>query len=147
MLSLSELAHHRAYGGIMGSINIPQFKKILNQLEGLHGEISSLSKKSSSDALNTFKLNLVNQVITITNEILGEKYRPFSDFELFDEDKLPSNSDVTLVLSQYINSMESLREENISSNIRYTASGSVAKIAWLWNDSKIETYPPKNVKK
>lgn len=43
--------------------------------------------------------------------------------------------------------MESLREENISSKIEYTTSGSVAKIYWSWKGTKLETYPPKNVKK
>jgi len=131
----------------MNTINIDEFKKILNQLEGLHEEISTLSKKSYTDALNNFKLKLVNQVLKRTNKLLGKEYKPFDDFEIFNEEDLPTNSDVTLVLSQYINCMESLREENISSKIEYTISGSVAKIYWSWKESKLETYPPKNVKK
>ncbi len=128
-------------------INIDEFKKVLNQLEGLHIEISTLSKKSYTDALNTFKLKMTNQVIKRANKILGKNYKPFEDFEQFDENDLPSNSDVTLVLSQYINCMESLREENISSKIEYTISGGVAKIIWRWNGTIVETYPPKNIKK
>ncbi|WP_221390031.1 hypothetical protein [Dyadobacter sp. NIV53] len=131
----------------MNNSNIDDFKKILNQLEGLHEEISSLSKKSYTDALNVFKLKLVNQVLVRTNELLGKEYKPFSDFIIFNEDDLPTNSDVTLVLSQYINCMESLREENIFSKIEYTTSGSVAKLYWCWKGTKIETYPPKNIKK
>lgn len=131
----------------MSKIDIDEFKKILNQLEGLHEEISTLSKKSYTDALNIFKLKLVNQVLKRTNKLLGDSYKPFDDFNEFNEDDLPTNSDVALVLFQYINCMESLREENISSKIEYTMSGSVAKIYWSWIDSKIETYPPKNIKK
>lgn len=131
----------------MSNINIEDFKKILNQLEGLHEEISNLSKKSYTDALNLFKLKLVNQILDKTNLFLGSKYKPFNDFEKFEEDDLPSNSDVALVLSQYINCMESYREENIISSIDYTSSGSVAKLSWLWKGTKIETYPPKNIKK
>ena len=128
-------------------INIEDFKKILNQLEGLHEEIATLSKKSYTDALNSFKLKMVNQVLKRANSLLGNDYKPFDDFEEFEEDDLPSNSDVTLVISQYINCMESLREENISSKIEYTVSGSVAKIYWSWKGTKTETYPPKNIKK
>jgi hypothetical protein len=128
-------------------INIDDFKKILNQLEGLHEEISTLSKKSYTDPLNLFKLKMSNQVIKRANNLLGENYKPFDDFEQFEEEDLPSNSDVTLVLSQYINCMESLREENISSKIEYTLSGSVAKIYWSWKGTTIETYPPKNIKR
>lgn len=131
----------------MNTENIDEFKKILNQLEGLHEEISTLSKKSYTDALNNFKLKLVNQVLKRTNKLLGKEYKPFDNFEEFNEDDLPTNSDVTLVLSQYINCMESLREENISSKIEYTTSGSVAKIYWSWKGTKLETYPPKNIKK
>lgn len=129
------------------TIDIDEFKKILNQLEGLHEEISNLSKKSYTDALNLFKLKMTNQVIKRANHSLGKTYKPFEDFEQFEENDLPSNSDVTLVLSQYINCMESLREENITSKIEYTTSGSVAKIYWSWKGTKIETYPPKNIKK
>lgn len=128
-------------------IDVDEFKKILNQLEGLHLEISTLSKKSYTDALNLFKLKMTNQVIKRANKLLGKNNKPFDDFEQFEEDDLPSNSDVTLVLSQYINCMESLREENISSQIEYTISGSVAKIYWSWKGTTIETYPPKNIKK
>ena len=128
-------------------INIDDFKKILNQLEGLHEEIATLSKKSYTDALNLFKLKMVNQIIKRANNLLGSDYKPFDDFEQFEEEDLPSNSDVTLVLSQYINCMESLREENITSQIEYTLSGSVAKIYWSWKGVKVETYPPKNIKK
>jgi len=131
----------------MSAINIDEFKKVLNQLEGLHEEISNLAKKSYTDALNVFKLKLVNQVLVRTNAILGDNYKPFPNFSEFKEDDIPTNSDVTLVLSQYINCMESLREENISSKIEYTTSGSVAKIYWSWKGTKIETYPPKNIKK
>lgn len=142
MLNLPELAHHKAYGGKMSSIDIPQFKKILNQLEGLHQEISALSKKSASDALNAFKLKLVNQVIDETNKILGNQYKPFPDFDHFDDDELPSNSDVALVLSQYVNSMESLREENIKLKVEYDN-----RTYWIWIGTEIQTYPPKNIKK
>src|SRR5688500_8553446 len=99
----------------MSALNIQEYKKILNQLEGLHEEISNLAKKSYTDAINLFKLKMVNQVLVKANLILGKSYIPFSDFSTFDEDEVPTNSDVTLVLSQYINCMESLREENISS--------------------------------
>jgi len=126
---------------------IDVFEKVLNQLEGLHTEISVLSKKSYTDAINTFKLGLVNEIIKSTNLILGDKYKPFPNFDSFESDKIPSNSDVTLVLSQYLNCMESFREKNISSKVEWTSSGSVAKTYWYWNSSKRETYPPKNIKK
>ena len=58
------------------------FEKLQAQLEGLHTEISSLSKKSQNDALNKFKLKFVNQILSEANLLLGEKYKPFNDFDL-----------------------------------------------------------------
>ncbi|MBE7691285.1 hypothetical protein [Tenacibaculum piscium] len=126
--------------------DIDIFEKTINQLEGLHIEISILSKKSQNDALNIFKLKLVNQVLIESNKIIGEDYKPFSDFKKFNEEDLPSNSDVTLVLSQYLNCMESFREKNIFSNVKYS-NGKIDKTYWYWIDTKRETYPPKNLKK
>lgn len=126
--------------------NIDVFEKTINQLEGLHIEISILSKKSQNDALNIFKLKLVNQVLLESNQIIGEDYKPFSDFKKFNEEDLPSNSDVALVLSQYLNCMESFREKNIFSKVKYS-NGKIDKTYWFWIDTERETYPPKNLKK
>ncbi len=112
----------------------------------MHIEISILSKKSQNDVLNTFKLKLVNQVLSQSNQVLGKDYRPFSDFEKFKEEDIPSNSDVALVLSQYLNCMESFREKNIFSKVDYS-NGKIDKTYWYWIDTKRETYPPKHIKK
>lgn len=126
--------------------DIDVFEKTINQLEGLHIEISILSKKFQNDALNIFKLKLVNQVLLESNQIIGKEYKPFSDFEKFNEEDLPSNSDVALVLSQYLNCMESFREKNIFSKVKYS-KGKIDKTYWYWADTERETYPPKNITK
>lgn len=38
---------------------------------------------------------------------------PFADFETFDEDSLPTNSDVVLILSQYLDCLEGWRSDNV----------------------------------
>lgn len=93
---------------------IDNFEKIFSQIEGLHQEISTLSKKSPSDALNAFKLKMINKILISANVILGDKYKPFDDFESFELDDLPTNSDVTLILSQYYECMENMRSDNIN---------------------------------
>ncbi len=82
-------------------------------MEALHEEIAALIRKGPNDAVNKFKLSLINKVVQAANGLLGEKYKPFSDFELFDADSVPSTSDVTLVLAQYLNCMEIFRADNI----------------------------------
>jgi hypothetical protein len=72
-----------------------------------------LAKKSPSDAVNPFKLGLINKVIKAGNEVLGQKYLPFEEFEGFDADALPSTSDVALVLAQYMEEAERYRSDNV----------------------------------
>jgi hypothetical protein len=93
--------------------DIEALERLIGQLQGLHAEISQLAKKSSNDAVNTFKLKLINKVISTGNEVLGESYRPFKDFEQFDSDDVPTNSDVTVILSQYIEQAERFRSDNV----------------------------------
>jgi hypothetical protein len=86
------------------------------QLIEMYKEISDMSKKKPDNPVNKFKLKLINQIVTNANKILGETYKPFDDFELFDEDDLPTNSDITVMLSQYQNAMEKFRCNNINEN-------------------------------
>ena len=78
--------------------DIEKLEKVTGKLEGLHREISLLAKKSTSDGLNVFKLNLVNGALSAANEILGEEHRPVEGFSQFDSDDVPSNSDAAVVL-------------------------------------------------
>lgn len=120
--------------------DIDRFEKTVAQLEALQTEITVLSKKSPNDGLNEFKLTLVNAVLGEANIILGKKYIPFPDFKAFNKDDVPSNSDVTFILAQYLNCMEKLRSDNICSNYEDD---------WCWEvddgEDKIRTAPPKKI--
>ena len=98
---------------------IDLFLKTKSQIKTMYKEISELSKKKPNDAVNIFKLNLINKILKDANQLLKDNYKPFDGFEIFDEDKLPSNSDVTIVLSQYLNAMEILRCDNIMESSHY----------------------------
>jgi len=93
--------------------DVKNLEKLIVQLQGLHSEISVLAKKSPNDGLNLFKLKLVNKVIAQGNEILTEHYKPFEDFKGFEEEALPTNSDVTMILALYIEQAERFRSDNI----------------------------------
>ncbi len=126
----------------MDKNQIDNFEKTQGQLEALHNEILALSKKSPNDAINKFKLKFINQVLVEADSILTKKYQPFSDFKKFEEDDLPTNSDVTLILHQYLNCFEKLRADNINKD-------SYEDI-WYWimnnKSSNIRTGPPKKIK-
>ena len=120
------------------------FEKLTAQLGSLYQEMSTLAKKSPNDAINTFKLQFVNGALAQCNEFLGQHYRPFPEFEVFSTDDMPSNSDVTFILSQYIECAEKFRADNI-----YTHFGD-----WYWNidntdpddmEGRISTPPPKKL--
>ncbi|MBT1699466.1 hypothetical protein KK083_21390 [Fulvivirgaceae bacterium PWU4] len=130
----------------MTAERIKQFEKVSGQLEAFHSEIGALSQKFQNDALNKFKLSLVNQVLIEANAILGDTYRPFPGFQSFDADQLPSNSDVVLVIAQYIQCMENLRVENIQSKVEYSAAGKIDKTYWYWKGTEKETFSPKKIK-
>jgi len=93
------------------------------QLKSAYEEISLLSKKKPTDALNKFKLKFINSILVRANEILGEKYKPFpNEFDIFNEDDMPNNGDVVFILSHYLTSLEKLRCDNIANSSGY----------WYW---------------
>jgi len=120
---------------------IDELEKLIGQLDSLHSELTALAKKSPNDAVNTFKLRFVNTSLNNCNKFLGKKYKPFDDFDQFDTDDVPSNSDLTFIISQYMQAMEKFRSDNI-----YLDYGS-----WYYrikdSDGKIRTAPPAKIKK
>lgn len=123
----------------MNAEQVDEFEQNKAQLSGLYTEMTILSKGKPNDAINKFKLRFINSVLAKSNEVLG-KYRPFADFEKFDADELPTNSDVVVILSQYLESLEKLKGDNTA---LYFSQ-------WYWNingeRSNVRTSSPKNSK-
>lgn len=121
---------------------IEKFEKVQTQLDALYAELSSLSKKAADEPVNKFKLRFINQVISEANSIMKNRYKPFDDFSSFNEDDLPTNSDVTLMISQYLNCMEELRVANIEES-------DYGGWYWLVNgkESSIQTPSPKKLRR
>lgn len=101
---------------------IDTYEKLSGQLISVYEEISLLSKKSPNDAVNKFKLNFINKIISGCNVYLTPKYCPFNDFKSFDEDTIPQNSDVVFILSQYLQCFEKLKADNVT----------VHRGVWCW---------------
>ncbi|RED94609.1 hypothetical protein [Marinoscillum furvescens] len=132
----------------MNKQDINNFEKTQSQLEGLLVEVTNLAKKSPNDGVNKFKLKFINEIILNSNKVLGKAYKPLDSFEKFDEDDLPSNSDVTFILSQYLSCFEKLRSDNIYRKQEY--DGNKYFYEWFWvvdkSKSTIKTSPPKKIK-
>jgi len=97
-----------------------QFDLLETQVVGTHEEIGILSKKKPDGAVNKFKLKLINELLGKLNGLLGKDYLPFDDFTSFDEDELPTSSDVVFVLGQYLKRMEKFRYPATPDTMRHT---------------------------
>ena len=93
--------------------DVERLEKIIGQLAAIHREISLLSRKSPNDAMNVFKLGRINRTLEVANDVLGSSYLPVEGFQVFDEDDVPSNSDVVFVVAQYIEEAQRYRTDNI----------------------------------
>jgi hypothetical protein len=116
-----------------------EFEKLEQQLHSFLDEMSELSRKKPNDAVNKFKLKFVNTTLDKLNRLLAD-YRPFEDFQQFDVDALPSNSDVVLILSQYAGATQRFRTESTSKK----------EYRWFWivrgKLSDLETEGPEEFK-
>lgn len=118
---------------------IDEFETLQGQLESFHTEMNTLVKKNPNDALNKFKLGLINSVLIRANSFLGKARLPFAGFQSFDESAMPSTSDVLMILAQYLSAFEKFRADNV-----YVEFGE----DWYWHgDEKIPTSPPKKLDK
>lgn len=97
----------------MKAKDVDFFEKVKAQLDQLYNEVSVLSKSKPDNPLNKFKLSFINEKLGEANIILTGDFKPFKDFEVLDVDELPSNSDVVMVLSQYLDCLEAWRSANI----------------------------------
>lgn len=106
------------------------FQKVESQIRGLYKEIGLLSKKNPNDIVNKFKLKFINQSIKDANYLLSET-KPYTDFHLFDEDEIPTTSDVVLILEQYITALVNLKSLNIKYKIAESDWGTTNQGFWI----------------
>jgi hypothetical protein len=115
---------------------VDEFELVENQLERFRVELQVLAKAKPHDAVNAFKLSLLNALLARANGILGERYEAVAGFKQFDSDTVPTTSDSVLVVSQYCGALEKLRSDNIA------RSGG----EWVWvidgDISKVKTPAP-----
>jgi hypothetical protein len=85
-----------------------KIEKTQSQIKSLYEEIGLLSKKSPNMPLNKFKIRFINSIISDANKLLTEKNKPLKEFESFNEDDLPNNSDVVMILAQYLGTINDI---------------------------------------
>lgn len=89
-------------------------EKLRSQIDALYKELHPYALKKPHDPVNKFKLGIINVLIGSINTLIGHEYCPISGFEQFDENTMPTTSDVSLVIDQYVVALEAFRSRNIA---------------------------------
>lgn len=110
--------------------DVETYEQVRSHLEALNEELAALAKKTPDSPLNRFKTQIVNERLRVANTFLTGIHKPFESFKEFDEAELPTASDVVVVLSQYINSLEGWCSSNVI-KVGYN---------WYWNTEE-KDYP------
>lgn len=94
---------------------VDQYELLNPLLTGIYMEMQELSKKKPDSPLNTFKVNAINRILEPIKDMLKrENTQAFLD--VLDIDEMPTNSDVVLVLNQYMNAMKIFYEKYYTYN-------------------------------
>jgi len=119
--------------------DIALFDRLRPQLSALLDELKELSKKKADAAISKFKLKLVNEKLAESNGLLGSGNKPFKDFDLLDVDNVPTTSDAVIVLSQYLEALETWRSARVFFNEEDRE--------WYWNNTEesswVRAKPPR----
>ena len=96
-------------------------------LKAMFREFQELSKKKPDGVLNKRKVEIVNRLLRDIREILEEESTS-TYLDLLDEDDMPQNSDVVLILGQTVAAMASFREKY------YGYIPSIGGLAWATSE-------------
>lgn len=80
-------------------------------LKAMYVEFKALSSKKPDAAVSKSKIKITNRLLEKVREVL-EDSSAIDFLDLLDEDDIPQASDVILILSQYVASMEIFHKEH-----------------------------------
>ena len=80
--------------------NIEDYKLLKNMLRSQKREFDLLSNKKTDVQLNPMKIRMVNRVLKLLKELFNNE-ESYKFLDTLDEDEIPTNSDVVLIISQY----------------------------------------------
>lgn len=90
---------------------IRKLEKLLAQLESLFADCSELTKSKPDEAASEFRKTIVQRTLQTAHDELDAEYRPFADVPTLGGNAV--NSDVTLLLRQYVTCFERKRADNV----------------------------------
>lgn len=78
-------------------------------LKSMYHQFEELTKKKQEAAVSKRKIVIVNRLLDNLRLVLKDE-NSIEFLDLLDEDEIPQNSDVTLILSQYVAAMAAFRK-------------------------------------
>lgn len=94
---------------------VQTYETIMPLMSSMFSEFKELSKKKPDAAVNKKKITIVNRILNKARVVLEDE-ESIDFLDLLDEDDMPQNSDVTLILSQYVAAMEEFNKKYYSWN-------------------------------
>lgn len=79
-------------------------------IKSMYSEFKEISKKKPESAVSKSKIKIANRLLERLRLILADE-DTIKFLDLLDEDDVPQVSDVTLILSQYVASLEAFRSK------------------------------------
>lgn len=89
-----------------------EFDMIYPMIVSMYKEMKDLSSKKADGALNKLKIKMINRLLDAAQKLL-EDHPTVKFLEILDDDVIPQNSDVTLILKQYIDALIQFRSDHI----------------------------------
>ena len=88
--------------------NIEDYKLLIEMLSSQRREFDLLSNKKADVQLNPMKIKMVNRVLEPLKEIFKNE-ESYKFLDILNEDDIPTNSDIVLIISQYETAIEEFR--------------------------------------
>ena len=109
--------------------NIEDYSLLKDMLHAQRQEFDLLSKKKSDGQLNKMKIKMINRVLEPLNELL--KNEPSHKFlDVLNEDDMPTNSDVVLIISQYEKALVDFKNKYYLIDKNYRNKYGQARARW-----------------
>jgi hypothetical protein len=87
------------------------YDRLVPMLEAAHHEMTELSKKKQDGIVNALKIKMINRLLKELSKVL-ENDASHDFIDMLDEETLPQNSDVVLVLSQWHAALKQYRSKH-----------------------------------
>ena len=119
--------------------NIQEYNLLKDMLHAQKSEFDLLSKKKADGQLNSMKIKMVNRVLKPLKELFkNEEFHEFLD--TLNDDELPTNSDVVLIISQYETAITKFKGIYYRIDAHYKRGRSSSNARWITEEEPLDYY-------